>query len=178
MTDSAESERRSAALEVRAKGRRLEGYAAVFDTEARIGSFVEKIQRGAFAASLAGDVIALADHDPARVLARTRSGTLRLAEDTKGLSFDFAVPDTSHGRDLLILAERGDIGGASIGFIIPDGGDVWDGDKRTLTKIDLKEISIVSSWPAYPDTTVVARSRPRSTDFRLTLARRYLETLR
>ena len=67
--------------ELRAKGRKLEGYAAIFGTEARVSDFREVIRPGAFKASLAGDVLALADHDPAKVLARTRSGTLRLAED-------------------------------------------------------------------------------------------------
>ena len=41
------------------------------------------------------DVLALVDHDPSRVLARTRSGNLRLAEDKRGLAFDLDVPDTS-----------------------------------------------------------------------------------
>jgi uncharacterized protein len=52
------------------------------------------------------------------VLARTRSGTLRLAEDSKGLAFDLDVPNTSFGRDVLELAERGDIGGASFAFTV------------------------------------------------------------
>lgn len=79
-----EHERRAAILEIRANGRRLEGYAATFNTETRIGNrFDEVILPGAFSASLkaGGDILALVDHDATRVLARTRSGTLRLSED-------------------------------------------------------------------------------------------------
>jgi HK97 family phage prohead protease len=76
-------ERRAFAAELRAKGRRLEGYAATFGAEARIADFTETIAPGAFASTLAerADILALVDHDPGRVLARTRSGTLRLTED-------------------------------------------------------------------------------------------------
>jgi HK97 family phage prohead protease len=99
----------------------LEGYAALFDTAARIADFEEIIRPGAFAESLRanGDILALADHDPRSVLARTKSGTLRLSEDSRGLAFDLDVPDTTTGRDMLALAERGDIGGASFGFTVP-----------------------------------------------------------
>ena len=150
-------ERRSFS-EVRANGRRLEGYAATFGSEARIGSFVETIAPGAFRSALSGDVLALMDHDPARVLGRTRSGTLRLVEDSRGLSFSLDVPDTQAGRDALELAQRGDLGGMSFGFLVPPGGEDWTGDKRTLRAVDLKEISVVSAWPAYPDTEIALRN--------------------
>lgn len=116
MNDSAaQPERRSALIEVRAKGRRLEGHAALFGVETRLATFSETIRAGAFAGSLKRDVLALVDHDPARMLARTKSGTLRLSEDTRGLAFDLDVPDTTTGRDILALAERGDLGGMSLG---------------------------------------------------------------
>lgn len=172
-----DSERRASTIEVRAKGRRLEGYAALFGTEARVGSFVETIASGAFSAALAGgaDVLALVDHDPTRVLARTRSGTLRLAEDARGLAFDFDVPDTSAGRDVLALAERGDLGGMSFGFSVPPGGDHWAGDRREVRSVTLHEISVVAAWPAYDGTVVNARARLAAPTLRL--ARLYLATL-
>jgi HK97 family phage prohead protease len=173
-------ERRAARLEVRARGRRLEGYAATFGTEARISDFTEIIAPGAFAKSLSDDVLALVDHDPARLLARTRSKTLRLSEDSKGLAFDLDLPATSVGNDVLALAERGDLGGMSFGFTIARDGETWDGTRRTLRAVDLREISVVSAWPAYADTVVNARSKKISElkSFpRLTLARRWLETL-
>lgn len=153
-------EKRFSAAELRTKGRRLEGYAALFGTEARIGGdLVETIAPGAFTNTLANrsDILALVDHDPARVLARTRSGTLRLSEDTRGLSFDLDVPDTQAGRDVLALAERGDLGGMSFGFSAVD--DPVTGNRRELRAVDLFEISVVAAFPAYADTVVHARAK-------------------
>lgn len=154
------------ATEVRAEGRKLTGYAATFGTETRITDFNERIAPGAFRSTLADghDVLCLVDHDTSRVLARTKSGTLRLKEDARGLAFELDVPDTSAGRDVLALATRGDLGGCSFGFTVPDGGDSWQGDKRELRNVILHEISIVQAHPAYPQTSVQARSRQQRTE--------------
>ena len=150
-----------AAAEMRTAGRRLEGYAARFNVTARIADrFNEVIRPGAFRASLmAGpDTLALVDHDPGRLLARTSSGTLRLNEDAAGLAFSLDLPDTSLGRDVLALAERGDLGGMSFGFRPTD--EAWPAaDRRELRAVDLVEVSVVHAWPAYAETTVAARSR-------------------
>lgn len=170
-------EKRGAAVELRARGRLIEGHAAVFDSPAVIdGRFTETIRRGAFAAALAkqGDVLALQDHDAAKVLARTRSGTLRLHEDALGLAFSLDVPNTTLGRDLLEMIDRGDVGGMSFGFNVVD--ERWQGDMRELRAVNLHEISVVSSWPAYAATDVHARAAARPAE-RLSLARRYLSTL-
>jgi HK97 family phage prohead protease len=146
--------------ELRTAGRRLEGYAAVFNAEARIGDFRETIRPGAFRASLLAqsDVLALVDHDPGRLLARTGSGTLRLSEDARGLSFSLDVPDTTLGRDVLALASRGDLGGMSFGFRVTD--ENWPTrDQRELRAVDLAEISVVHAWPAYDGTSVAARAQ-------------------
>lgn len=165
--------------ELRVKRRRLQGYAATFGAEARIADFVETIAPGAFAASLAerADVLALVDHDATRVLARTKSGTLRLSEDSRGLAFDLDVPPTTIGNDVLALAERGDLGGMSFAFSAKR--ESWNGERRTLEAVDLHEVSIVQSWPAYPDTLIQARARPAEIIIapRLAVARRYLESL-
>lgn len=162
-----------AALEVRAEGRKLIGYAATFNNETRIADFSETIKPGAFASSIGGgtDILALVDHDKSRVLARTKSGSLRLQEDAKGLRFEIDVPDTSAGRDVLALATRNDLGGMSFGFSVPAGGDAWQGDKRELRSIVLHEISVVQAHPAYGDTVVQARSlqSKTATDRRLAL---------
>src|SRR5262245_47672849 len=176
-------ERRAIVGELRAKGRRLVGYAATFGAEARIGNFTETIAPGAFAATLKerDDILALLDHDPSKVLARTRSGTLRLSEDKQGLAFDLDVPATTIGNDVLALAERGDIGGASFAFTVKS--DKWDGERRTLEAVELHEVSVVSAWPAYEGTIVQARARvqnaeiPQNDHSRVAVARRYLETL-
>lgn len=165
---------RRAATELRAAGRRLEGYAAVFDSPARIGGFTEIIKPGAFRATLEAraDVLALVDHDPARLLARTASGTLRLVEDSRGLAFAIDVPDTQLGRDVLALAERRDLGGMSFSFRATAEG--WPAaDRRELRAVDLIEVSVVQAWPAYADTSVQARSRSTMVAWR----RRLVEAL-
>jgi HK97 family phage prohead protease len=170
-------EKRTAPFEIRARGRRLEGYAALFNHEARIGgAFTETIAPGAFRASLADghDVLALVDHSPDKLLARTRSGTLQLREDTRGLAFVIDLPNTQAAHDVLALAERSDLGGMSFGFTATD--ENWKGDRRELRAVTLHEISVVSAWPAYEGTVVNARSRAAAFYVR-SLASRYLDTL-
>ena len=151
-------ERRTTGTELRSDGRQLFGRVAPFNTPARIGSFTEEIAPGAFRASLTSgaDIVALQDHMPDRLLGRTRSGTLRLSEDTGGLNFALDLPDTTAGRDLLTMVQRGDCGGCSFGFVPTE--ESWPKpDRRILRGIDLREVSFVSWMPAYPDTTVAAR---------------------
>ena len=173
MTTATQKLEHRGALELRVAGRRLVGHAAVFDQAADIGGTREIIRRGAFAKALASgaDVLALVDHSPQPLLARTRSRTLRLAEDARGLAFEVDLPQTTLGSDILALAERGDLGGASFGFMIPKGGERWQGRTRELVEIDLREISVVHAWPAYPTTDVAARSRGASDELRRKLAR-------
>lgn len=172
-------ERRSASVEVRTRGRRLEGYAALFDVRATVGGQAEEIRQGAFTGALASglDVLALVDHDPSRLLARTRSRTLRLSQDSTGLAFDLDIPDTSEGRDVLALAERGDLGGMSFGFTVAPGGETRSGGVRSLEALRLHEISVVKAFPAYDGTSVNARSLDACRALRLAHARRYLEAL-
>ena len=99
------------------------------------------------------DVRAFFNHDPNHLLARTSSGTLKLSVDEKGLKYEFSVPDTSSGRDLLVSMDRGDITQSSFAFTVED--DSWeerDGiDIRTINKVKrLYDVSPVSI-PAYPD---------------------------
>lgn len=165
---------RRAAIELRAAGRRLEGYAAVFDSPARIGRFIEIVRPGAFRASLEarGDVLALVDHDPSRLLARTGSGTLRLAEDSRGLAFEIDLPETQLGRDVLALAERRDLGGMSFSFRTK--AEAWPSrDRRELRALELIEVSVVQAFPAYGGTSVQARSRAAGALHR----RRFVEAL-
>ena len=158
-------------LEIRAngtltsKGKTLQGYAAVFNSEANLGTFSEVIRQGAFSKSLesGSSVRALYHHDSAALLGTTRGGTLRLREDAHGLAFELALPDTTHGRDLAILVDRGDVQGCSFGFRVPDGGDRWEQRGSTMVRelltIELSEITLTAD-PAYLDTTVALRSRP------------------
>ena len=60
---------------------------------------------------------------------------------------------------MLALAERGDLGGMSFGFTVTENGERWAGNRRELRSVNLVEISVVSAWPAYPDTVVLARAK-------------------
>lgn len=140
--------------------RTLVGYASVFNSPADIGGWwIETIAPGAFAGTIGGDVRALVDHDHGRVIGRTKSGTLRLAEDAKGLRCEIDVPDTTDGNDLWTLVERGDISGMSFGFRVTK--EVWDETveppQRTILAVDLMEVSAVA-WPAFDDTELGKRS--------------------
>jgi HK97 family phage prohead protease len=154
-------EHRHIVISVRAHGRRLVGYAATFGTPAEIdGRFTETIRAGAFAASLTkrDDVLALVDHDSSKLLGRTASGTLRLAEDARGLAFEVDVPPTTLGNDVLAMAERGDLGGMSFGFRTL--ADHWtDQRTRELRSVQLVEVSVVHAFPAYSGTSVAARDK-------------------
>ena len=143
-------------------GRRLEGRAASYGVPAQIGGFTETIRAGAFRATLASnsEVLALVDHDPSKLLARTGSGTLRLTEMQDGLYYSLDVPNTALGNDLLEMVRRGDCGGCSFGFTVPPGGEAWDTNTtRELRAINLAEISIIHAWPAYSQTSVSVRAR-------------------
>lgn len=151
---------RRASIELRAEGRKLIGRAAPFNTPTELGGFTETIAPGAFSESIAEgrDILMCADHDMSRVLGRTKSGSLRLKETADGLQFELDCPDTQLGRDMLTMATRRDLGGCSIGFNVPPGGDEWRGSHRTLKRVSLVEVSLVSAHPAYPATSVTARS--------------------
>lgn len=137
---------------------KITGYAAVFNSKTTIdGWFDEVIEPGAFARSLSenGDIRALFNHNWDNVLGRTKSGTLRLEEDEKGLKFEIELPNTSVGRDLAESMSRGDINQCSFGFWITE--ENWDYNVepalRTIKEVELYEISVVSI-PAYDDTEV------------------------
>lgn len=158
-------------LEIRAhgtltsKGKTLQGYCAVFNSEANLGTFSEVIRQGAFSKSLesGSNIRALYHHDSNALLGTTKGGTLQLREDGHGLAFTLALPDTTHGRDLAILVDRGDVSGCSFGFRVADGGDRWEQRGSTMVRellaVDLAEITLTAD-PAYQDTTVAMRSKP------------------
>ena len=151
-------------------GKKLTGYAAIFNSEADLSGFSEVIRNGAFRKTLesGSNVRALYDHQGSALLGTTRGGTLQLREDAHGLAFELALPDTTHGRDLAILVDRGDVAGCSFGFRVPDGGDRWEERGQTLVRellnVDLVEITLTSD-PAYQDTTVALRNMPITQSF-------------
>ena len=143
--------------------RTLTGYAAVFGSPSEdMGGWVERCDPHCFDRTLAAgaDVRGLVEHDPARILGRTKAGTLQVSTDASGLRFTCALPDTSVARDLVTSIERGDLDSCSFGFVAqrtewsdnPDGTSV-----RTLMDVDLYDVSVVT-YPAYTSTSVDVRS--------------------
>jgi len=148
----------------------IRGHAAVFNQPSEeMGGwmrFREQIAPGAFKDSIKkDDVRALWNHDPNHVLGRTKSKTLKLKEDDKGLAIEINPPKTQTARDLVESIRRGDVSHMSFGFDTQQ--DSWDYPKdedgkalpamRTLHKVKLFDVSPVT-YPAYPQTDVNCRS--------------------
>jgi hypothetical protein len=136
------------------------GYAAKFNSPSEdLGGFVETIEPGAFRRSLRSrnDVKLLVNHDTGRVLASSRSGTMKLYEDETGLRVEASLPNTSDGRDMAELLKRGDLNKMSFGFAVQK--DSWNNEmtERTLKSVRLFEVSIVA-FPAYAATEAMVRS--------------------
>jgi len=127
----------------------FEGYGAVFDTPFDMWDpwgdpYVEVVRPGAFTQTLAQqdlDVPFLVGHNEAGIpLARTRSGTMQLAQDSTGLHVQATLDGrSSQARDLAVAVERGDMDEMSIGFVTMPGGQSWSPDwmQRDMLNLDL-----------------------------------------
>lgn len=125
--------------------------------------FREVILPGAFAdAILIDDVKFLLNH-AGLPIARTRSRTLILSEDNKGLAFRAELEPTDPDvQRLLPKVRRGDVNEMSFAFGVENPTDeTWTREKgetvRTLIRVRLSDISAVT-YPAYPQTDISARS--------------------
>lgn len=104
------------------------------------------------------DVRLLKNHDPNFVFARTKSGTLSLANDPHlhavAPSLDPANPQVQTLRSEM---GRGDIDQMSVGFRVRD--QKWNADytERTILEVELFDVSVVT-YPASPTTSAALRS--------------------
>lgn len=144
-------------------GKRIEGYAAVFNEETDIGGmFREVVRPGAFKRAIKEhqDVRALWNHNPDHILGRTKAGTLDITEDKRGLHISIDPPDTQFARDLMESIRRGDVDQMSFAFRAVE--EKWTERKdephlRELVDLDLYDISPVV-YPAYQGTQVGLRT--------------------
>lgn len=141
----------------------IEGYFAVFNSNYEIWEGAsESIAPGAFDSSISNDVRALTNHDTTLVLGRTKSSTLELKTDSRGLWGRIRInPNDSDAMNTYERVKRGDVDQCSIGFLIrsqetdfkEDGSIHW-----TITDVELFEVS-VCTFPAYEETSVSARKK-------------------
>lgn len=162
---------------------KLVGYAAKFGVESEVlydpevikdakGNplpFIEVLDLHVFDRTLheLPDVRALHNHDTSAVLGRTKSGTLRIRLDDVGLGFEDDLPGNVDGQRAHTQVKRKDVDGCSFGFVVLEDELVARPGLphlRTLFDVDLFEISIAVTFPAYTQTEVSVRTKTRGTD--------------
>lgn len=154
--------------------RHIEGEAAVIDSVTRIqdlwgDEFDEVIRRGAFDKAVSDDIRITKNHSPNLLLGRSKNGqgTGRVFVNQPGnLAFNVPVRgDRSHSLDTYDEVKSGDIDGCS--FLFKVGKETWTfPDEINNREVPLREIHEYErifdvgpvTYPAYEDTSVVARS--------------------
>lgn len=139
----------------------VSGYAAVFDSE----SYGEVVRRSAFNKTLAdgADVVFVVNHGAGNgiPLARTKSGTLRLAVDSVGLRMEVDALDLENptARELVSAVKRGDLDQMSFAFR-PVRESYTENGVRELQEVALVDVSAVTH-PWYDATTIGLKSDDR-----------------
>lgn len=158
-------------INIREDSVELEGYVNAVERNSkplmsRMGKFIERIKKGAFARALKrnDDVHVLLNHDWQRDLGSTKQGNLELTEDNIGLRAKCTISDS----EVMEMAKRGDLVGWSFGFY---DRDVTNGVEngiltRVVEDLDLQEVSILNRTkvPAYDGTLIIARSDDSAND--------------
>ena len=159
----------------RDEGSRLvSGYAVVFNSRSHVMFdedrdlyYIEVIAQDAITDELLqrSDVVMNYAHDDNNILARSRNGegTLKLSVDDKGLFFQFEMPNSALGDQVLESINRGDISECSFAFTLGNDCETWTQEEdgtiiRTINNIlGLYDCAIVTH-AAYPETEVSASS--------------------
>jgi HK97 family phage prohead protease len=143
----------------------IEGYAAVFNKDSEdFGGWIERIAPGFFSDVLNDDVYALFNHSMNQPLGRNKVN-VTLTQDDVGLRYKInPLPDTNIGNDMRALIRSGIINKSSFAFTVSEEtftkGDPSKGIPHVRTLIKCERLYDVSpvTVPAYPDTSVAARS--------------------
>lgn len=148
----------------------LTGYPIVFDQPTKIterdgSTYTEIIEHGALDDADISDSTLIYNHDENRVpLARTPK-TMSFDVDERGLHMRASLAGESPtAREVYTSVKRGDLSGMSFAFTVPEGGSSYDPETNTrrISRISkVYEVSVVP-FPAYPQTSVEARSAIRS----------------
>lgn len=145
------------------KGNTVVGKAIVYNSLSKElqtpngSKFRELITPGAVVPS--ADVMALFNHNRDVLLGRMSNNTLRLIDSPDGLHVEIDLPDTSYGRDLRALMERGDVSAFSFGFHPLKQRTYQRADTkiREINQLRLTEVSVVYN-PAYAAAEASLRS--------------------
>ncbi len=153
------------AFEIRAKPDtecRVEGYAAVFDSETVLYEwndikYKEVIDRSAFAEAEMRDVVMNYNH-AGKPVARTKNGTLTLNIDEKGLRVEADLSGTEEGRRLYEEIKGGYIDKMSFSFTV--NRHEYDKAQHLRRITGFRRIFDVAAVdiPAYDATEIAARS--------------------
>jgi HK97 family phage prohead protease len=145
----------------------VEGYPIVYEKYADLWGFKEIIRKGAATEALKrSDELVLWDHESGQPMAAKKNGTLAVKEDEKGVFIRADVSKTIWGRNGFEAIKNGVIDKMSFAFVLKRGGDNWLDEEIEGVMFEIREIlkfweiydySPVS-YPAYEDTSVVARS--------------------
>jgi HK97 family phage prohead protease len=151
--------------------RYLEGYAIVFNQRSKLirewgETFFEVIEPGAADNVLKDtglNVVATIDHDRAKMIGRTKSGTLELVKDAKGLRYIVELPKTTIGTDIAEQVQRGDYFESSFIFSIAEKGVRYDTSEEMPVRYvsdfaSLHDVSVVVDG-AYANTAVALRAQ-------------------
>lgn len=154
-------------IRIRADSVEIDGYVNAIERNSkplwsRVGQFVERICKGAFASALKrnDDVRILLNHDESRDLGGQKEGNLELQEDAIGLRFHTVVRD----KGVIDDARNGNLVGCSFGFYDRDVEASVDVDTglplRKVKDLDLVEVSLLNREcvPAYDGTLVMVRA--------------------
>lgn len=141
----------------------IEGYFAVFDSPYELGTdMYETVATTAFDGALEDDIRCLADHDSLIVLGRSKTGTLALHVDEKGLWGSVEInPNDQDAMNLYARVKRGDVDQCSFGFDVLAEEHEYDPDGKVhwiIKRVKLYEVSVVT-FPAYEETGVAARKK-------------------
>jgi len=147
--------------------RTIRGYGIVFNKESvdlRAGGrvFREVIRPEAVRNVDFSNLLSMHNHRSERLLGATASGTMRTGVDSTGVWYEVDLPNAPTGDDVLESVRRGDTPGSSFQFDIRGDGDRWSMREgkafREVTQFNgVYEMGPVSE-PAYPDTSISARS--------------------
>ncbi|WP_349346505.1 phage major capsid protein [Priestia megaterium] len=132
--------------------------------------FIERIMPNAFSKALqrGNEIRFLGEHDPAKLLASTKNGSLKLEETNEGLMMEARISETSWGKDYHTLISDGLLTNMSFGFQALS--DQWSKDngmnQRSITDLYLAEVSCVAT-PAYSNSQIQARNLQSTEDIEI-----------